>query len=97
MRRQSKLKRWVIGALVAGLFLAGVALAAPNGASIDWWVIGSGSGSETAGNTSLDSTIGQWAAGSDTAGSTQLVSGFWGWSVVSGEYKIMLPLVLRNG
>ena len=94
-------KKWMIlSALVVSLFLVGIALAAPNAASINWWVISGGGASETAGNTSLDGTLGQWAVGSDTAGTTQLGSGFWGGCSPTGEvdqHNIFLPLVLRVG
>ncbi|MBE9508276.1 MAG: hypothetical protein IMY86_09530 [Chloroflexi bacterium] len=93
-------KKWMIpGTLVVSLLLVGMALAAPNAHSIDWWVIGGGGGSGTAGTISLDGTIGQWAVGSGTSGATQLWSGFWGGGGAAGEvdlYQVFLPLILRQ-
>ncbi|MDY6877991.1 MAG: hypothetical protein SWK90_17550 [Chloroflexota bacterium] len=92
-------KNWMIlGALIVILPFAGVALASGT-PSIDWWVIGSGGESTTVGSTSLNSTIGQWMVGSDTVGDIQLGSGFWGGGGPAGavgEYRIFLPLVLRE-
>jgi hypothetical protein len=95
-RRRNVKKKWIIlGALaVSSLLFVGVTLA--NGTpSIDWWGIGGGGGSGTVGSTSLGGTIGQWVVGSDTTGTTQLCSGFWCGAV--GEYRVFLPLVLRQG
>jgi hypothetical protein len=93
-----KIKKWMIlGALFVSLLMVGMTLApAPR---IDWWVIGGGGGSGTAGGTSLDGTIGQWAVGSGTSGTTQLGSGFWGGGSAAGpvdESQIFLPLILRQ-
>ena len=71
-------RKWIIlVTLVVSLLFVGVALASGT-PSIDRWVIGGGGGSGTAGSTTLDGTLGQWAVGSGTAGTTQLGSGFWG-------------------
>jgi hypothetical protein len=85
----------ILGTLVVSLLLVGTALAAPNAHSIDWWVIGGGGGSETAGTISLDSTIGQWVVGSDKSGGLQLGPGFWGggWDE---SCVIFLPVVLKD-
>ena len=83
--------------LLVSLFLISIVLAAPNASSIDWWVIGSGGGSDTASDASLSGILGQWAAGSDAVGGAQLCSGFW---CDRGEwaewFRIYLPLILRN-
>lgn len=90
------IRKWMIsGMLVASLLLVGIALAAPNAHSIDWWTISSGGGSDATGSTSLSSTTGQWVAGSDTNGSTQLGYGFWS-GVGKESYEIYLPLVLKS-
>jgi hypothetical protein len=90
MRKKSIL----LAALALSLLCAGVALAAGS-PSIDWWVIGSGGGSTTVGNTSLDSTIGQWLVGSDESGNLQLGPGFWGGGWDKG-YRVFLPVVWRG-
>jgi hypothetical protein len=75
-------KKWkILGKLAVSLFFASVlaiiALAAPNAANIDWWIIGGGGGSDTGGAYALDVTIGQPVAGADSAGSYRLCAGFW--------------------
>jgi len=70
--------------------LVGTALAAPNAASIDWWVMAGGGGQDGVATT-LGGTVGQWVAGSDA----QLCAGFW-CGVGTPEYKVFLPLVLRE-
>jgi len=91
MRKQLKHKRWfALGAILAGLLLVGTALAAPNAASIDWWVMAGGGGQDGVA-TALGGSIGQWVAGSDA----QLCAGFW-CGVGAAEYKVFLPLVLRE-
>jgi hypothetical protein len=88
-------KKWIIlGALALSSLFASAALA--NGSpSINWWVIGGGGGSGTAGGTSLDGTIGQWVVGSDESGGLQLSPGFWGggWDE---SHVLFLPLVMEN-
>ena len=87
-------KRILLGALALCMLFASVALA--NGSPIiNWWVIGGGGGSAMAGNTSLDSTIGQWVVGSDESGSRQLDHGFWGGGRDRGQ-AIYLPVLLRG-
>jgi hypothetical protein len=89
-------KKWMIlGVLLVSLLFAGTALAQPP--SIGWWVISGGGGSGTAGDTSLDGTIGQWAVGSGTSGTTQVGSGFWGGGNAEGPLEgIFLPVLLRQ-
>lgn len=73
--------------------LTGIALA--NGTpTIDWDVIGGGGGHAEAGIYALDATIGQAVVGPATDTDFELCSGFWCRAAV--EYKIYLPLVLRN-
>jgi hypothetical protein len=83
----------ILLALAALLLLTGVALA--NGTpAIDWDVIGGGGGHVEAGVYALDGTIGQAVVGTATDTGSELCSGFWCGAAV--EYKIYLPLVLRN-
>ena len=90
-------RKWMIaGMLIVCLLLVGMASAAPNGYSIAWWVMGSGSGSGAVGSTSLDSTIGQWVVGGGTSGTTQLGSGFWGGVEAASEadqHQVYIPVM----
>ena len=88
-------KKWaILSVLLVSLLLVSTALAQDG---IDWWVIGGGGGSGTAGSTSLDGTIGQWAVGSGTSGTTQLGSGFWGGGGAEGPSGgVFLPVILRQ-
>jgi hypothetical protein len=81
-------------ALACGLLLTSVALAAPEAANIDWYVIGGGGGhAETAsGAITLDGTIGQPVAG---IASANLCSGFWCSFNWLTTLKIFLPLILH--
>ena len=79
--------------VVAFLLLAGVALANA-GPAVDWWVIGGGGGPATAGAYALDGTVGQAVVGVAEHAPYELCTGFWCGAAV--EYKIYLPLVLRN-
>lgn len=82
--------------LVAGLLLAGLAVAAPSSHSIDWWVIAGGGGSGAAGARSLDGTIGQAIVGVDGSGDTALCAGFLcGWAEPA-RFRVHLPVVLRD-
>jgi len=83
----------IAGAVLCALLLAGVTLA--NGTpSIDWYVIGGGGGHVEAGVYALDGTIGQAVVGTATDTGYELCSGFWCGAVV--EYRIYLPIVLKN-
>ncbi len=90
----NKTKKMILGALVVSLLLVGTALAQN---SIGWSVISGGGGSVSSGNTSLASTIGQWAVASGTSGTTELGSGFWGGGGAEvGGPALVLPLILRQ-
>ena len=83
-----------LAALLCGLVAAGVAWA--NGTpSINWWVIGGGGGHAEAGIYTLDATIGQPVVGVATDTGYELCSGFW-CGVVAVEYKIYLPIIMKN-
>ena len=88
------IRKWAVrGVMVISLLSAG-AVTASGGPSLDWWVIGGGGVSGTAGGSSLSGTCGQWMVGGGTAGSTQLGSGFWP-GALGGE-SVFLPLLLRE-
>ena len=78
-------------AMLTAIAIIAAGLAWANGTSqITRYVIGGGGGQSTGGDYSLYATIGQPVAGQ----SGELCSGFW--CGVAVEYKIYLPLVLRN-
>lgn len=79
--------------VLLGLLLAASTLAA-GAPAVDRWVIAGGGGHVEAGSYALDGTIGQAVAGSASAGTYDLCSGFW--CNVGGEWRLHLPLVLRN-
>lgn len=86
----------ILLALAALLLLASVALAqSGNGYDLTWNTVDSGGYTfSTGGDYSLGGTIGQPDAGVLSGGDYALVGGFWGGGAV--EYKIYLPLILRN-
>lgn len=73
--------------LLVGLSLANGSLERPRE------VLGSGASDSTAGVFSLRATLGQPMAGNISGGSVTLGQGFWHGGV---EYRVYLPLVLRN-
>jgi len=83
----------IILALAVLLLLTSVALA--NGTpSIDWWVIGGGGGHAEADPYTLDGTVGQPVVGVVSNAPYELCPGFQGGA--GAEYKIYLPVILRN-
>ena len=66
-----------------------------SGYELSWYTIdGGGATFSTGGSYSLGGTIGQADAGVLSGGSYQLNGGFWGGSSIN--YKVYLPLVLKN-
>jgi hypothetical protein len=79
--------------LVCGLVLAGSALAA-DGFAIPRSVIGGGGQQSTGGGYILNGTMGEPIASDLSIGAAHgLSSGYW-WA--HGEYKVYLPLVVRD-
>ena len=70
-------RRILLLVLVGSLFLASVALAAPNATTIEWYVIGGGGDHMTMGSYSLDVTIGQPIASLDRGVALMICAGFW--------------------
>ncbi len=79
------------------LLMVGVAYAAANGYSIDWWTVDGGGGTSQGGEYTLTGTIGQPDAGPlMSGGDNTLVGGFWGGAITPPGYaQSYLPLVLR--
>ena len=92
------MKREALFLTLLGLFLlTTVALAHPGGYNITWWTVDGGGGTLSAGDYTLAGTIGQPDAGAMSGGSYVLYGGFWpGSTAVGGEYRVFLPLLLRN-
>ncbi len=85
------------GALLLLLaLLPAVALAQSGGGyDLTWNTVDSGGYTfSTGGEYSLGGTVGQMDAGVLTGGGYTLAGGFWGGAVA--QYRIYLPLVLRN-
>jgi len=61
---------------------------------LSWYTVDAGGGTSSNGTYTLDGTIGQPDAGTMSNGSYSLIGGFWGGTVV--QYKIFLPLTLKN-
>ncbi len=61
---------------------------------IDRYVIGSGGGTATGGDYTLNGTIGQPVIGNASHANLDLCSGFW--CKVLDYYKTILPLILRE-
>ena len=61
-----------------------------------WWTVDGGGGAASGGPYTLSGTIGQPEAGILTGGNYTLGGGFWGGEMAAVEYKVLLPLVLRN-
>jgi len=61
---------------------------------LSWYTVDAGGGTSSNGTYTLDGTIGQPDAGTMSNGSYSLIGGFWGGTVA--QYKIFLPLTLKN-
>ena len=83
--------------LVLTLSLVVVGLALANGGlELPRWVLGGGASDSTAGDVSLQATLGQPVVGVVSSGDVALGQGFWhGGRLPGGGYDIYLPLVQR--
>jgi hypothetical protein len=83
--------------LVGGLLLlAAVPVLAAISYDLSWWTVDGGGGAVSGGSYALTGTIGQPDAGVLTGGGYTLGGGFWGGGAAAVEYKVYLPLVLRQ-
>jgi hypothetical protein len=84
------------GVLVIGLLLlASVALAqSDDGYDASWWTVDGGGGVLSGGGYTLRGTAGQPDAGVLNGDGYTLAGGFWAGG--RAEYKMYLPLLLRN-
>jgi len=84
-------------ALVAMALLLAVSTAlARSGYDLSWWTVDGGGGTASGGPYTLTGTVGQPDAGILTGGDYTLGGGFWGAGAVVVEYKVYLPVVLRQ-
>jgi len=88
-------------AFLCGLLVSGVALAMSSASyAIEWDVIGGGGGAITGAGYAMNTTIGQAAVGTVSGGNYELCAGYWcGVAAPAApppEYKIYLPIVLKN-
>ena len=79
--------------VVALLLVTGTALAGGGGPYISRYVIGGGGGHSEMGRYVMDATVGQAVVGTFSHTPYELCAGFW---CGMGEYKVYLPVVLRN-
>jgi hypothetical protein len=83
----------MLALLLLGVMSTWVA-AQTGGYRLDWWTLDAGGGASAAGRFAVTGSIGQPDAGAVmTGGAYRLTGGYWG---EAGEYKIFLPLVLRQ-
>ncbi len=95
MKKRRILILVLIGLL--GFALSGSALAKPAaGEGSDWWVFGGGGGRASAGNLTLEATLGQTAIGPSAYNPnypTQLQAGFW---YGMEPYSLVLPAIYNQ-
>lgn len=97
----------VLALLVGLLLLIGPTLASNSSTgTISWWTIDSGGGSssgtdeggrksDTSGYT-LQGSIGQTDAGALTGSPYSLIGGYWGMETAITEFRLCLPVVVRE-
>jgi hypothetical protein len=90
----NKRKLLVLAALLLTLVLTSLAFASGS-YTINWYVIAGGGGPISGGGYAINSTIGQPVVGASEGGNYRIEAGFWG-GALAVEYKIYLPVVLKN-
>jgi hypothetical protein len=66
------------------------------GYGLSWWTVDGGGGESTGGSYTLGGIIGQPDAGALSGGDYILGGGLWGGDVVAVEYRVYLPVILKN-
>jgi len=79
--------------VIALLLLTSTVLAGGGGPYISRSIIGGGGGHSAMGHFVMDATVGQAVVGMFSTAHYELCAGFW---CGMGEYKVYLPVVLRN-
>jgi hypothetical protein len=93
----------ILLAAAVGLLLAGAALGrgqprraiTTSAYDLSWWTVDGGGGASSGDGYTLMGTAGQPDAAVLTGGEYALLGGFWG-GAAAGEYRVYLPLMLRN-
>jgi len=84
----------IVAGLLLGMLLLTTATLADGGYDLPWSVLGGGGGSLGNGGITLDGTVGQPVVGQVSVSSYALCTGFW--CGAAGEYRVYLPVVLRE-
>jgi hypothetical protein len=79
--------------VVTLLLLTSTVLAGGGGPYISRYVIGGGGGRSEMGHFVVDATVGQAVVGTFGTAPYELCAGFW---CGMGEYKVYLPVIVRN-
>ena len=88
-------KPWIVlFVLILLITLAVTPVMAAGIMEIDRYIIGSGGGTATGGDYTLNGTIGQPVIGNASHANLDLCSGFW--CKIVDYYKTILPLILRE-
>jgi len=95
MKRFTTMSRTTVLVTIVLLLAASTALAWP-GFDVSWWTVDGGGGAASGGSYTLTGAIGQPDAGVLTGGDYTLGGGFWGGGAAAVEYKVYLPMVLRQ-
>jgi hypothetical protein len=95
MKQPTKTKIWIVlSVLIVLIALLVTPVMAAGSGEVNRYVIGSGVGTATDGNYTLNGTIGQPLTGLCNNADVDLCAGFW--CQVFAYYKIFLPLVLKD-
>jgi len=81
-------------AILCGLALLAHGALAQGTPAVEWWVFAGGGGPASASGVALNDTLGQPIVGPAGNGSLSLEAGYW--YGAAAEYKVYLPLVLRE-
>ncbi len=80
-------------ALIAGVLLTGIALAA-EGFHISWYVMGGGGGTSSGGAYTVETTIGQAVVATSKGGPFEVCTGFWCGNVA--EWRVYIARMLKG-
>ena len=84
------------GLALVVVLLVGVGWAgASAGPAIDWEVLSGGGAPASAGQVTLNGSLGQTAIGPSTGGELSLGAGFW-YGLGGGPYRVYLPITLKS-
>jgi hypothetical protein len=95
MRYFTATSRAMVLVTIVLLLAASTALALSD-FDISWWTVDGGGGTASGGSYTLIGTIGQPDAEVLTGGDYTLGGGFWGGGAAAVEYRVYLPMVLRQ-